>query len=89
MKGSYTMTDTVTTPVLKNPVRRFVADLTERALKTGAQTALVAFGGDSMNLWHVPWHNAAGIVGGAVLASVLTSLASVSVGNSDSASLVR
>ncbi len=65
----------------------FVADAAERAIKSGAQAALLFLGADKLNLLNVDWETAAGLSGGAVLLSVLTSLASVKLGSSGTASL--
>ena len=62
----------------------------ERAIKSAAQALLGLWvGAQAFNAWDVDWKKAAGVaLGGAVL-SVLTSLASASVGRSGSPSLVK
>lgn len=73
--------------VAKASVRMFTLDLLERAAKTAAQTALATFGAGAVNVWHMPWHEAAGITLGSALISVLTSIASA--GRTGTASLTR
>lgn len=68
-------------------VPAFVQDLAERAIKSGAQSAVVFLGADKLNLLTVDWQTALGLSGGAALLSVLTSLASLKIGNSGTASL--
>ncbi len=62
----------------------------ERAIKSAAQALLGLWVGDTaFNAWNADWKKAAGVaLGGAVL-SVLTSLASASVGRSGSPSLIK
>jgi hypothetical protein len=65
----------------------FAQDLLERAVKSTAQTALLFFGADKVNILAVDWETVLGLSGGAALLSVLTSLASLKLGNSGTASL--
>lgn len=67
--------------------KSFWKDLTERAVKTFAQTllAVLAVG---VPIWEMDWVSALGIAAGATVLSVLTSIASASTGNHDTASLV-
>ena len=78
---------------MSNPVTRFVADVVERGVKTAAQAALLALvsqnlGDASVNALTVHWLPVVGFAGGGFVLSVLTSLASVKVGNQTSASLL-
>lgn len=67
----------------------FWRDATERALKTAAQSAVIALGGDAFNVWAVDWSGVSGVsLGGAVL-SVLTSVASAGIANRGTASLTK
>lgn len=67
--------------------KSFWKDLTERAIKTFAQTllAVLAVG---VPVWEMEWVSALGIAAGATVLSVLTSVASAGAGNHDTASLV-
>lgn len=67
--------------------KTFWKDLGERAIKTFAQTllAVLAVG---VPVWEMEWVSALGIAAGATVLSVLTSIASASTGNHDTASLV-
>ena len=67
--------------------KSFWVDLTERAVKTFAQTllAVLAVG---VPVWEMEWVSALGIAAGATVLSVLTSIASASTGSNDTASLV-
>jgi hypothetical protein len=71
-----------------NPVRRFILQLAERAVKTAAYTAMSLTTADGINLWSIHWHEALGVVGGATIYSVLGSLSSTAVGDPSSPSLV-
>lgn len=68
--------------------RRFWRDALERAAKTAAQT-LAASGLLGVGLLDLDWRVALSITGAAVLASLLSSLGSRRVADSESASLVR
>lgn len=52
---------------------------TERAIKTAAQVLVVFLGADLVNVMNVDWVTAAGIGGGALVVSYLTSIASSAV----------
>jgi hypothetical protein len=67
----------------------FWKDLTERALKTAAQFALVTIGGNVTNAWDIDWKVIAGTVAAGALTSVLTSLASTPFGNDGTASVTK
>ena len=78
---------------MSNPVTRYVADVTERGVKTAAQAALLSLVSQnldraSVNALTVHWLPVVGFAGGGFVLSVLTSLASVKVGNQTSASLL-
>lgn len=68
---------------------KFWKQAAERSIKTGAQSGLVVLSGDLVNAWQLDYGDMSGIVLGGMLLSVLTSLASMRVGDSDSASLVQ
>lgn len=68
--------------------RTFWAGAAERAVKTGAQTAVALLAADGVNLLTLDWRAAGVTVGGAALLSVLTSIGSLTVGPSGSPSLV-
>jgi len=62
----------------------------ERGVKTFAQSALLALGASKgFNLFTLDWKNCLGFALGGMLLSVLTSVASVSIGPSGSPSLVK
>lgn len=67
--------------------KSFWKDLTERAIKTFAQTllAVLAVG---VPVWEMEWVSALGIAAGATVLSVLTSVASAGAGSHTTASLV-
>lgn len=69
--------------------KQFWLDLIERALKTAAQFALVAVGGNLTNVWDVDWKVLLGTVAAGAFTSVLTSLASTPFGNDNTASLTK
>lgn len=66
--------------------RTFVVDAAERAIKTFAQTLLAFFGADVFDVFEADWGNALSIALGAVVLSVLTSLLSLKLGHSGTAS---
>lgn len=66
---------------------QFWKDAFERAVKSAAQAALLAYGGDALDVWSLDWKTAVGVVGSGALLSVLTSLGSIALGNSGTASL--
>ena len=45
-----------------------------RALRTFAQTALSAFGGNGLNIWTASWHQVIGLSAGAALLSLAMSV---------------
>ena len=59
----------------------FWAAATERALKTGAQSALLVLGADQINALSADWVDVAGFALGGLVLSLLTSLASGVVGH--------
>ncbi|MCH5645176.1 holin [Gordonia sp. ABSL49_1] len=66
----------------------FWKDAGERAVKSAAQAAMLAVGGDTINVWSLDWVTVAGVgLGGGVL-SLLTSLASERIGTKGTASAV-
>lgn len=62
-------------------------DAAERALKTAAQFVLVAVGGNVVDVWSLDWKMVLGAAGAGALSSVLTSVVSLPIGNSGTASL--
>lgn len=72
---------------MKLPV--FVQDLLERAAKSAAQAVVLTLGGDAINVWTVDWETVTGVGLGAAVLSAATSLASLKVGNSGTASLTE
>jgi hypothetical protein len=69
--------------------RTFLIDAAERAVKTFAQTLLAYFGADALDVLNANWGNALSVAGGAVVLSALTSLLSVRLGNSGTASMTE
>lgn len=65
---------------------QFAKDAAERAIKTFAQTMLAYFGADAFDVLQANWGNALSVALGAVVLSVLTSLLSLKLGNSGTAS---
>lgn len=59
--------------------RRFAEATLERALKTAAQSALIAFGADQFNAITADWATAGGFAAGGFVLSVLTSIVSAGV----------
>lgn len=68
---------------------QFFKDAAERAIKTFAQTLLVYFGADALDVLNANWGNALSLALGAVVLSILTSLLSLKLGNSGTASLTH
>ena len=67
----------------------FWMQVLERAIKTFAQSALLAIGASKgFNLFALDWHNLVGFALGGTLLSVLTSIASINVGPRAHPSLV-
>lgn len=70
--------------------RTFWKQAAERAVKSAAQGLLGLWvGAEAFNAWDADWTKAAGVAGGAAVLSLLTSLASLARGQSDSPSLVK
>lgn len=69
--------------------RKFWADAVERAVKSSAQFAVAAFGAGATNLLDVPALTVLGAAGAGLVLSLLTSVASTRVGDSESASAVK
>ena len=67
-------------------IKKFLKDLTERAVKTGAQVAVATIG-VSVTIGEVNWGVLASTVALAMILSALTSIASK--GDTDSASLIN
>lgn len=68
--------------------RRFVREVLERAVKTAAQFALVSGVAEWTSVISADWSLVAGAAGAGFVVSVLTSLASLPLGESGSASVV-
>lgn len=64
-----------------NQIRAYVSAIVERAVKSAAQSALLAFGADKIDVLHADWQTVLGFAGGGFVLSVLTSLASSGIGN--------
>lgn len=54
--------------------KAFWAGALERAVKSAAQAAILAFGAEQLNVLHAAWLSVGGLAGGAAVLSVLTSL---------------
>lgn len=69
----------------------FWADTAERAVKTAAQFFLTAaaLGDPGVSLFGLDWMAALGLAGAGALASLLTSVISAKVTNTDSASIIE
>jgi hypothetical protein len=74
---------------VSNPVLAYVADVAERAVKAAAEAALVALGGQSVNVVHHGWQLLLAAALGGAMTSTLISLASAPWGDKTSASLVN
>lgn len=68
--------------------KRFVRETVERAVKTAAQSAILAIGADQINALSMDWLNVAAFAAGGFVLSVLTSLASKPIGDDGSPSVV-
>ena len=68
--------------------KTFFKQLLERAVKTAAQSALALVVAAHFDWFHADWRSIVGTIATATVASVLTSLASNSVGPADSPSIV-
>ncbi len=69
--------------------KRFWYDALERAIKTFAQSAVLAIGASQLNVFALDWKNLAGFALGGAILSILTSMAGVGVGEKGTASLVK
>lgn len=67
---------------------RFWKDAVERALKTFAQTLIALLGVGGFGIIDAPWFSSLSVAGLAAVLSVLSSVASVTVGEQGTASLV-
>lgn len=67
----------------------FWKDTAERAAKSAAQAAIIALGGDALNVWTVDWPGVSGIGLGGALMSLLSSVASAGLANRGTASLTN
>lgn len=67
---------------------RFWKDAIERALKTFAQTLIALLGVGGFGIIDAPWLSSLSVAGLAALLSVLSSVASATVGDQGTASLV-
>jgi hypothetical protein len=67
---------------------RFWKDAVERALKTFAQTLIALLGVGGFGIIDAPWFSSLSVAGLAALLSVLSSVASATVGEQGTASLV-
>ncbi|WP_313546383.1 holin [Corynebacterium sp.] len=68
--------------------KTFLKDAAERAIGTFAQSLLATFGVGTP-IWGLDWETSLGISATAALISVLKSVAASTVGNPESASLVK
>jgi hypothetical protein len=68
---------------------QFWKDLAERAAKTAAQFALVVTGGNLADAWSLDWKAVLGAALAGVATSILTSLGSLGVNSSGTASLTN
>ncbi|MBU8833585.1 holin [Mycolicibacterium goodii] len=67
----------------------FWKDAFERAIKSFAQGVILALGGGAVNVLTIDWATLAGAGGGALLLSLLTSVASAGLANKGTASVTR
>lgn len=68
--------------------KHFAKAAAERAIKTFAQAAVALLVGDGVGVLGVDWVSVASVAGLAAVVSVLTSIASAGVGDTESPSLV-
>lgn len=66
----------------------FWTQAAERAVKTAAQTAVALIGANAVDILATDWQALASVSAGAAVVSVLTSLASISVGEKGDPSAV-
>lgn len=71
----------------KHTIKSFIKDLAERAIKTFAQSLVAAIGTTALTFGDVNWGIALSTAGLATLLSVLTSIGSMNIGESGTASL--
>ena len=69
--------------------RKFLEDLAERAIKTFAQTFLALVGSDMAGIFTIATGDTLKVSLGAAVLSVLSSIASTQVGDSNSASATK
>jgi hypothetical protein len=69
--------------------KKFIEDLAERAIKTFAQTFLALVGSDMAGIFTIATVDTLKVSLGAALLSVLSSIASTQVGDSNSASATK
>ena len=69
-------------------MKKFIIDVIERAIKTAAQTAIATIG-TTATFGGVNWLVVVSTVGMATVLSVLMSIASRQIGDTDSASVVK
>lgn len=67
---------------------KFWADSTERAIKTAAQSALGVLGAGALGVLDVDWANLGSVAALATVVSLLTSVASGTKGDPNTASLI-
>lgn len=73
-----------------NPIRAYVSAILERAIKSAAQSALLAVGASAtgaIDLLHSDWQTILGLAGGGFVLSMLTSIASSGFGDNPGPSL--
>jgi hypothetical protein len=68
---------------------QFLKDAAERAAKTFAQTLLAYFGASALDVLHADWGNGLSVAAGAVVLSLLSSVVSLNLGNSGTASMTK
>ena len=68
--------------------KNFWLDTLERAIRTGAQVLLLAWGADQFfNAFELDWVNGAGVFAGGMVLAVLTALAASPLGTGGTASI--
>ena len=72
-----------------NTFKTFIKELIERAIKTAAQSLVAAIGTTTVALGDVDWPLVLSTAGLATLLSVLTSIGSMNIGDSGTASVVK
>ena len=61
-------------------MKKYALAIADRAIKTGAQAALLVIGADKLDALHADWSLVGGFALGGIVLSVLTSLASSGIG---------